>query len=191
MIAAAITQIAKELNQWLSRGLDTSEDLVVVSNLVGLDGNVVPQASERLVVFLVNIERDPTVGRGQARQVAGLGRIGTGQPALNLNLRVMFAANFSGSNYPEALKLISGTVAFFQSRPVFDHQNTPDLDRRIDRLVLDLEDLDTTDLTNLWGMLGGHYLPSVLYRVRLLQVESGHLAEQLSPVLRPAAAVRS
>jgi hypothetical protein len=31
----------------------------------------------------------------------------------------------------------------------------------------------------------------VLYRVRLLQVESGHLAEQLSPVLRPAAAVRS
>jgi hypothetical protein len=190
MIAAAITQIAKELNQWLRRGLETSEDLVVVSNLVGVDGTVVPQATDRLVVFLVNVERDPALARAPARQVVGLGRIGTGLPPVHLNLLVMFAANFSGSNYPEALKLISNTVAFFQSRPVFDHHNTPGLDRDIDRLVLELEDLNTTDLTNLWGMLTGHYLPSVLYRVRLLQIDSAHLADQLPPVLRPAGAVR-
>jgi len=102
-----------------------------------------------------------------------------------LNLMLMFAANFSGSNYPEALKFISSTIAFFQSRPLFDHQNTPELDPRIDKLALDIENLGIGDLSNLWGMLSGKYLPSVLYRVRLITIDAGQLNAQLPLVRQP------
>jgi hypothetical protein len=103
---------------------------------------------------------------------------------------VMFAANFSGSNYPEALKFLSSTVAFFQGRPLFNHQNTPELDRRIDKLTLEIENLSVSDLSNLWGMLSGKYLPSVLYRMRMVNIDANQLTAQIPRVAQPEVGVR-
>jgi Pvc16 N-terminal domain len=189
MIAAALTHLTRELNQSLRRGLAGDQDLVVLCNPIGPDGQLVPQAQERLAVFLVNVERDAGSGRAPARRSSGLTRMAQGLPRVDLNLLFMVAANFSGANYTESLKLLEHTVAFFQGRPVFDAQNSPELDRRIDRLQVELEDLGITDLTNLWGMLGGHYLPSLLYRVRLLRIDAGALIAQPPLIRRPEAAV--
>ena len=187
MIAAAIGQIAKELNAALRRQFGDGEDLVVVSALVGSDGAVAPQAVDKLAVFLVNIERETVAGRSSrwtGTGSTGGDRVAISAAPVNLNLLVMFAANFNGSNYPEALKLISHTLAFFQGRPVLNHHNTPELASDIERLVLEIEDLNATDLSNLWGVLGGRYLPSVLYRVRLITVDSGTLADQAPRISR-------
>lgn len=185
MISAALTHLTRELNQSLRRGLADDQDMAVLCHPIGPDGTLVPQAQERLAVFLVHVERDAASGRAPAAKSGSLTRLAQGLPRVDLNLLVMFAANFSGANYAESLKLLEHTVAFFQSRPVFDTQNSPELDRRIDRLQVEMEDLGITDLTNLWGMLGGHYLPSLLYRVRLLRIDSGALLAQPPLVLRP------
>jgi hypothetical protein len=71
---------------------------------------------------------------------------------------------------------VDGVVAFFQAHPVFDHQNSPDLDQGIDRLVLELEPLSLTDLSNLGGILGGRYVPSVLYRARMISNHSDSIS---------------
>lgn len=60
------------------------------------------------------------------------------------------AADFGGSNYPEALKFLSSTVPYFQSRPVFNHQSAPDLDNRIDKLTLEIENLSIADTRAAW-----------------------------------------
>ena len=183
MIAAALQHLTRELNASLRRGLALDADIAVLSHLVGPDGAPVPQAQEKLALFLVNVLRDTAAVRAPTQR-GGLSRLAQGQPPVHLNLMLMVAANFGGSNYGESLKLIAHAVAFFQSRPVFDQQNSPEMDRRIERLVVELEDLPTTDLSNLWGILGGHYLPSVLYRVRLLSIDAGLVNEQLPLVLR-------
>jgi hypothetical protein len=100
------------------------------------------------------------------------------------------AANFSGSNYAEALKFISKAIAFFQMQPVFDKQSTPDLDSRIDKLVLDIENLNIQDLSNLWGLLGGKYLPSVYYRVRMVTINPDNVLSQVPLASRPQSDVR-
>lgn len=178
MIAAAIGQIAKELNLALSRQFGDGEELVVVSALVGSDGAAAPQAIDKLALFLVNIERDPVAPRGVHTTRGSGERVGIGAAPVNLNLLLMVAANFSGNNYPEALKLISHTLAYFQANPVLNHHNAPELSGDIDRLVLEIEDLSTTELSNLWGVLGGRYLPSVLYRVRMVSVDAARLSGQ-------------
>jgi hypothetical protein len=91
-----------------------------------------------------------------------------GAEPLFLNLLVICAATFSGQSYPEALRFLSDAIAYFQARPVFDHQNSPGLDPRIDRLVLNIENLSNSEMHSLWSIHGGRYLPSVLYRVRLV-----------------------
>ena len=98
----------------------------------------------------------------------------------------MYVANFTGVKYPEALKLLSFTAAFFQGRPMFDQQNTPGLEPGIDRLTVELENLSIADLGNLWGILGGRYLPSLVYRMRMLVIDSERLEAQVPRVLEPA-----
>lgn len=189
MIAAAIGSIASQLNQSLRRTFGVGEDLVVISNLTEPDGSLVAQVSNKLVLFLVNIEKDSMPYQQTAPRRSELGRIGLSHAPIHLNLMLMFAATFSGTNYPEALKFISHTIGFFQSRPVLDHQNTPDLDPRIDRLMLDIENLSTSDLSNLWGILRGTYMPSVLYRMRMLAIDAGQLTGQVPYVSQPQTGV--
>lgn len=189
MIDTAIAQLAGQLNQALKRQFMVGEDLVVVSHLHEQDGTVAPQVVNKVAAFLVNIEREAVPGGGNSSS-AGLLRQAQQAPPVHLNLMLMFAANFGGATYPEALKFLSATVQFFQGRPVFNHQNTPDLDPRIDKLTLEIENLGLSDLSNLWGVLGGTYLPSVLYRVRMVSLDAGQLQAQLPRVSQPTVGVR-
>ena len=88
-------------------------------------------------------------------------------------------------NYLEVLKFISNTISFFQRQPLFDHQNTPGLDKRIDQLTMNIENLTMRDLSTLWGVLSGKYLPSVLYKVRMVAFDSGDVITQAPTVKDP------
>lgn len=177
MIYAALSHVSSQLNQFLKRSFGLSEDVVVLSNLLEPGGELPPNIDNRLVVFLVNVEKETATSRTPGGGM-GFARTGSGYPALFLNLYVMVASNFSGNNYPESLKFLSNAVAFFQRSPVFDHQNSPELDTRIDKLVLEVENLNMQDLSSLWGVLSGRYLPSVLYKIRMVAFDSGDLLSQ-------------
>ncbi|MCH7736965.1 MAG: DUF4255 domain-containing protein [Chloroflexi bacterium] len=183
MIESAMTLVSSQLNQYLQRSFDLTEDIVVVSNILEQDGSLLSHVDNKLAMFLVNIEKDYFPHRRDldGRSV-GAGRAVIANAPVYLNLYVMFAANFSGNNYTESLKFISNTIDYFQRRPVFDHANAPELDPRIQKLVLDIENLPITDLANLWGILSGKYMPSVLYRMRMVAFDSDDVVTQVPRV---------
>jgi hypothetical protein len=174
MIDAALIQIAGQLNQHLRQLFQVGEDLAVLSNLFEPGGSAVPQVANRLVIFLAGVERDSMAYRAAPQR--GAGSTLKQQEPVFLNLLMMCAANFSGSNYPEALKFLSAAVGFFQAMPVIDHHNAPLLDARLERLLLNIENLSSSEMHSLWGIHGGRYMPSVLYRVRMVCLDSGHVA---------------
>ena len=149
MIDAAINHIASQLNQYLKRTFDLTEDIVVISNILEQDGSVATNVDNKLVIFLINVEKDTVPFRSQNNETTGLERSVLSYPPIYLNLYLMVAGHFNGKNYSEALKFLSNSISFFQRRPVFDHENSPDLDSRIDRLVLDIENLNIKDLSTL------------------------------------------
>jgi len=183
MVDSALNHITAQLNQFLKNRFDLGEDVVVLSNLLEQDGNVGPHVNNKLVLFLVNIEKDAVPGRVNYGASMASSRVVEGYPPIFLNLYVMVAAHFN--KYSESLKFISNAISFFQRRPVFDHQNSPDLDPRIDRLVLDIENLDIKDLSTLWGVLSGKYLPSILYKVRMVTFDSGDIKSQVPTFKEP------
>lgn len=190
MIDIALAQVTGQLDQALKRQFQVPEDdkLVVLCHLLEQDGTVAKEVAGKVAAFLVNVEREavPGSGHGAGRS---LSRVLVQPEPVHLNLMVMFAANYLGGNYTEALKMLSSTVLFFQGRPVFNHQNTPDLDERIDRLTMEIENLSIADLSNLWGVLSGKYLPSVLYRMRLLTLDAGQISAQAPRIVQPEARV--
>ena len=183
MIDSAISLITRQLNQYLRRTFDLTEDIVAVSNILEQDGTVPPHVDNKPVAFLVNIEKDQFPHRGPSNgKTVGADKNVVSYAPVYLNFYLMFAGNFSGNNYMESLKFISNTISFFQRRPFFDHDNAPDLDTRIDKLVLDIQNLTIADLGNLWGILSSRYLPSILYKVRLAAFDSDDVMIQVPTV---------
>lgn len=180
MIYSAISHLVNQLNQFLKRSFDLSEDVVVMSNIMEQDGTLAQNVDNKLVMSLINIEKESATSRqgsaGSHRTTA------SSYPPLDLNLYVMVAANFNSGNYAESLKFLSNAIAFFQRQPCFDHKTSPDLDKRISKLVLDIENLNIQDLTGLWGVLSGKYQPSILYKVRMVSFDAGDILTQLTPI---------
>lgn len=186
MIDRAIAQIAAQLNEYLKGRIGTSEDMVVVSNLLGPDGSPAPNVNNRVILFLTSIEK----GAVSQRAPEARGGAFSGAQPLFLNLYMMVAANFTGANYTEALKFLSLAIAFFHRQPVLDHGNSPDLDERISKLVLDIENTPPQAMSNIWGVLGGRYLPSVLYRVRMIALGGDDVQGRVEYITEPNAAAR-
>ncbi|MGD8588095.1 MAG: DUF4255 domain-containing protein [Chromatiales bacterium] len=185
MIDAAITHIAGELNQYLKRSFDLTEDLVVISNILEQDGSVASHVNNKIVVSLVNIEKDTLPYRQKSPVSVSSTRIPSNSPPVFFNLYLLFASCFVGSNYREGLKFISNTIGFFQTQPIFDRQNTPGLDKGIDKLILDIENLSVHDLSGLWSMLSGKYLPSIMYKVRMVTYDAAAVSAQIPVLSRP------
>ncbi len=189
MINLAVQLLATQLNQYLRRTYNLGEDVVVVSNLLEMDGSVAANVNNKLVIFLVNIEKDTVPFRQVRSHEVGEREIQSSTP-LYFNLYLMMTANFTGSNYPEALKFLSSTISFFQKNHVMNHQTAPELDARIEKLILDIENLSIQDLSNLWGALGGKYLPSILYKVRMVAFDAEDIVGRIPVVSEPKPSVQ-
>ena len=189
MVHLAIQHLASQLGQFLRRRHALTEDIVVASGLVQPDGSPVPQAQNKLVLVLANIEKDTTPR--SAAQTSGEfeGRIAIRVAPLHLNLHVLLAANFGAGSYAEALKFLSSAISFFQRVAVFDHLSSPDLPRGIEKLVLDIENTRLQELSNLWSTLGAKHVPSVLYKVRMVTIGGDELSELVPSISVPRPAV--
>jgi hypothetical protein len=185
MIYAAIGHITAQLNQHLKRSFSLNEDIVVVSNIIEQDGTVAANVTNRIVACLINVEKDTAAG---GRITAD---IHAGQPAylthppVHINLYLLFAGNFNGKNYMEALKFLSNTISYFQRNPIFTSSNSPELDPRISKLVLDIENLNIKDLSSLWSVLSGKYLPSVLYKIRMVTFDAKDVTTRVPKLAEP------
>jgi hypothetical protein len=182
VIDAAISHLAQQLNEYLRRRHGLDDDIVAVSNIVEPGGTAAPHTVNRLVICLANIEKDSMAQQGLPHPAMQAGRLAVYGKPLFLNLYVVVAATFGDKHYPEALVFLSSAIEFFQRHPVFDRQSTPGLDGRIEKLLVDIENLDTAALSNLWGMMGGRYLPSVYYKVRMVGMGGAELTGQASSV---------
>ncbi len=108
-------------------------------------------------------------------------RVAFQQPEVRLNLYLLFAANFR--QYSEALRFIGWTVAFFQSRRVFNHRNTPTLPPTVSEMAVDMYAMTLEQQNYLWSMLGIRYLPSVAYQVRPVVIQEAQVESEQVPVM--------
>lgn len=170
MLDLALKAIAKQLNEHVHRKFDLDEDVVVLSAPFDADGGSASQLNNKIVVFLANIHKDSFPHASERQPVAMDGANFLYAPPLYLNLYVMIGAYFDSARYADSLRFLSCAVSCFQAKPMLDQNNTPDLGEGIDKLILDIENVSIHELSNLWGIMGGKYIPSILYRVRMLTV---------------------
>jgi len=120
-------------------------------------------------VTLVNVEEE-RIGKAQGKTyVEKNGVKNVVNPEIRLNLYVLFTGNFVV--YENSLNFISHVAGFFQSNMVFDHQSHPSLSSKIEKIVPELYSIPLEQLSYMWGALGANYMPSLLYKVRLVAIQ--------------------
>lgn len=174
MIHNLLPVICGELNEHLKSIYGIDDDRVLVSNLMNQDGSVAVEGQNKVICFLANIEEETTLKANPGISSFG-GSFGLSGGDIYVNLTVVFSAFFTGKNYVEALKFLSGVIYFFQSKSVFNPNNTPGLSSGIDKVVFDMTSLNFNDLNSLFSMIGAKYMPSVVYRVRMLKFTSDNI----------------
>ena len=163
MIYEALSCLAGEINEHFKNVLKLNEDKVILSAIVNQDGSIAIQDENKVVITLLNITKElsaknaPPVHGGQHEATP-----------VHINLSVMLLAYFAAANYSESLRFISFVINFLESKPVFTVSNTPSLNPGIEKMILDMETADAERLSNIWATIGAKYMPSVLYKIRMV-----------------------
>lgn len=169
MIGVSLEYLRKVLDQNLMTNLGIDGSVVVLNNLVDMNGNSPQKNQNKLVVTLVNLEYEVNKQfyGGQRHDAGQISRI---NPAVCFNLDILISANFD--EYSEALKFLTATIGFFQENLSFTRADHPTLPDGISNLKFEIENSPSGKTHNLWTALGAKYLPSIIYKIRHVSVFS-------------------
>ncbi|MGB5818619.1 MAG: DUF4255 domain-containing protein [Saonia sp.] len=184
MFRTALEFIKRELDQYIvDREQDpanyTPGNVVDLLPVVQPNGDLNIDENAHVTLMLVGIEEERKEGKRPHYMTTDDSRMKKLNPPIDLNIFLLFIA--SNGNYETALRDCSSIVAFFQANPVFDPEKFPALNtsavdptnkpwQLIERLSFRLQDMSFEQQNNLWAMLGGKYIPSVVYKVNMLTV---------------------
>jgi hypothetical protein len=183
MINKVLTTLQREIQDYLKRSFQTgTEDIIVLSSIVSSKGDIaIPE--DKLGLSLVHIEEERVFRAQTAFTVAPDRTISHMNPEIKLNLYVLVSANcLTRNTYGSGLKYLSAVIEFFQGKNVFDARNTPLLDPLIEKLIVELQSLDFEQQNHLWATLGAKYLPSVLYKVRMVVIQEAQKTDEQPPI---------
>lgn len=109
---------------------------------------------------------------------------------IHLDVYFMVASAYDAETYEEGLKLMSAALMFFQAHPVMTPQNTPEMPAGLHQLSLEISNLRVEELGQIWGNLGGRYVPSVMFKMRSVMIDAGAVTTVVPLVTRPGTGAR-
>ncbi len=190
MIHSTLKLLTRSINDYLKIKNNLDEEKVFLTHVSGEAGIAIPDKS--LGLSLVNIEEEKVFKEQNATFINADGTVEYRNPELKLNLYILISANFQNQSqtdptddYYEGLKQLSYVISFFQAKNVFTKDNTPVMaaeDPNIKKIILELYSSSFEQMYNFWSVLGTKYLPSVLYKVRMITIQEDELISDALPI---------
>lgn len=144
MIEQILTHYAECLDKYLAYTYPQSEGLATV----GMIGSVDDERPNKVVVSLLKLERETAGGMSYAHRAGNdiIGKI----PPMMFNLYIMLAAVYDSKRYAESLAVLSETLHFIQSMPMFTlNGNT---------YSVEIKTMTTKDLHTIWITMAGNII---------------------------------
>lgn len=177
MISEALKCLTVELNEYLKSKQMLGSNLkpkVLLSGIVDQAGQVAILEENTIVVTLVNIEEEPV---SKSYNLSNSRTSENVPHPVSINLYILFSTYFVVGNYEESLKFLALVISFLQEKNVFTSANSPNLNANIEKMTVEMVSLSIEKLNNLWATLGAKYMPSVLYKLRMLTFAGADLQE--------------
>ncbi len=109
-------------------------------------------------------------------------------PLLNLNIHLLFSTYKKNktdiNNYTDLIDQLEKVISCFQNQSVFkeedfiiDGNNPLRFPEKTEKIFLEMVNLSMEGLNQMWSFLGNKYMPSVLYKMRVLSILPEETAE--------------
>ena len=195
MIRTALEFIQDELNLYVQRKDPDNfgtRNLAVLSSIVKQDGTFHFDSTNndddhKIIISLVNIEECKFAEHQNYFTKDQNNQIQHVNPAVNLNLYILFSAH--SDDYTSSLRNLSYVISFFQSNPMFTEDHFPHLNakaskpwQKVEKLIFDMFSLSLEHQNHLWASVGAKYMPSVLYKMRLLRIREMETKAEAPPI---------
>ncbi|MEM9885299.1 MAG: DUF4255 domain-containing protein [Bacteroidota bacterium] len=156
----------------VNAGVGLTVESIGLGNISQMDGD---GNFEEITISLVNIEQDAPLRNNPSYTRISDTEIKRHNPYVVLNLYVLFTAYRTGDTavIEQQLNDITSVIAAFQKKNVFTSAELSlpvEGNLKTEKIIFEQYSMSFEQLNHLWGILGGKYLPSVLYKVRLMCV---------------------
>ena len=176
MIDRAISLLRDELQSYIN-SRDASVN-VVIDNIGLFETSRGDSLTNNIIITVVNIEEESTL-KNQPALRRPFGMAAQYQnPPVHLNLYVLFTCNYTGTDYPLALRRLSFIIQFLQSKNSFSASSSV-IGGGFDageagltelKFTMELYTLTFEQINHLWGSLGGRQMPFAMYKLRLVAI---------------------
>lgn len=180
MISLALHTIYDALNTHLKQTLHLQKDTVLMHTLY--EGKTSLVDANALGLSIVNIEVENNRKSNSSYIKHGL-HATQQYPPVNLNIYILISACFKKEQYLEGLHWLSEAIGFFQNKPVFDSKNTSGLSEEIEKLTMELVNVNIQDQGHFWSALSSKYLPSVIYKMKQVSITENKM-KAILPVVQ-------
>lgn len=169
MIHEVLAYIRRELRDRLP--VADAEVMIESARVLSSETN-----DEGAYITLVNVEEEPALRNQPSVERLG-GALLRQEPPVHLNLYLLFSFEFQ--TYETSLLHLSNTIGLFQEKRFYTAGNADPgnpFPVGLEKLIFELNNMSFEALNNLWGVLGGAYFPSVIYKVRMVRIQTAQQA---------------
>jgi hypothetical protein len=129
-----------------------------------VDGGNDEDTLESVILSLVSLEEENVLKNNYPLKLTGT-TVTRERSAVYINAYLLFSSKYG--KYETALKAISQVIFCFQANKKFLFT----VDGEDQEAILQMHNMGFENLNNLWTVLGGRYLPSVIYKARVLMYQ--------------------
>ncbi|MBC8054176.1 MAG: DUF4255 domain-containing protein [Sphingobacteriaceae bacterium] len=177
MISKALQFTNEILDQYLKNRFALDESKVVLNNLIESNGSIPEINNNKVVMSLINIEKETSKPFYIRHQKLQDGNYADMSPSERYNLDVLISSSFA--NYSECLKFLDAVILFFQVNICVD-SGSFSMPAGLDKLEFEIEKINYHQMQGLWTSMGAKYMPSVIYKIRLVKFQ-GNEIEGVTP----------
>ena len=170
MINSALQFTSNILNQFIKNRFGLDENIVLLNNLVDSNGSIQQANKNKVVISLINIEKETNKPVYSNHQKVANGNYVNISTVERFNLDVLISSNFD--DYNETLKFLTEVITFFQINTMIDAGKFPNIPVGLTKLEYEIEKISYHNMQSLWTAMGATYQPSLVYKIRLITIEA-------------------
>jgi hypothetical protein len=173
MIFQVLTSLTQQINDYLKMHYKLKEDIAFLSQPKD-NTNTFP--SNRISLFIINIEKENSGGLNFNRQSVSDTGLRKTAPSWQVNIYLLISAVFLEKQYTESIQILSGVLSFVQ------RNNLLTLQGRSNSIAIEPVNLSFQELSNIWGIFGGSYYPSILCKIRTITIDEAETLDMSTSI---------
>lgn len=185
MLSTSIHFLKNQLEEFFSLKEPSKKSMLKVGSLSpSKNGDQSQDDGNGISLSIINIEEAESMAHRLPKHEKG-GVFQKRNPAVYLNVYLLFSCNFDNKNYLEGLHWLSLVIKFFQQHASFSSEMAA-MPKGLEKLNFELVNTEIDNMSRFWGALGANYQPSVVYRMRMIMIDEAAIEAYEPSISEPS-----